>query len=143
MMESDGLAEEWLMLGLVHDLGKIMLLIDEDPANVVCPNQLISRRNESTGLENLIFSWNHDEYIYLKLGHFFRPELANILRYHSIRYEPHLDLLTETDKTWISDYLLKFRFYDLTSKSLYFHPRKSLRDYRQTIDKFFPNKIGF
>ncbi|MBP9680805.1 MAG: hypothetical protein KBD76_05335 [Bacteriovorax sp.] len=143
MMEKDGLSNEWIIIGLVHDLGKILLLTNELAENVVGPNIYLSKKNEQPGLDNLILSWNHDEYIYMKIGHLFRSEMSNLLRYHSLRYENCLELMSAENIKWVNDYLLKFRYYDLTSKSVYYYPKKSLKDYRDLIDAYFPSAVVF
>ena len=54
---------EFIVAGLVHDIGKILMLTDEDMANIVCCNTPIGTAwQPGIGFDNIKFQWNHDEY---------------------------------------------------------------------------------
>ena len=46
---------------LIHDVGKLLLLTGEDPANVVCTNWPIGEYDDGCGLDQCVFQWNHAE----------------------------------------------------------------------------------
>ncbi len=62
-MDRDGIDDPELLLAvLVHDLGKLLLVAGEDPANVVCMNSPIGEPTPGVGLDQCTFQWNHDEF---------------------------------------------------------------------------------
>jgi inositol oxygenase len=152
---------EWLqVVGLIHDIGKIMYLkgCDEDgtsiekqwgivgdtfivgcaiPDEIVYPefngknpDMLDKRYNtrlgiyqENCGLENIMCTWGHDEYLYSILKHncIELPEEAfYIIRYHSL-YTYHTyggyDYLTNDYDKKMFKWLKLFNKYDLYTKS--------------------------
>ena len=55
-MERDGIEDADLLLaGLVHNLGKVLLLTGETPENVVCSNTPIGCYPAGIGLNNCVF----------------------------------------------------------------------------------------
>ena len=68
-MEEEGTAsDEMVLITLVHDLGKVLLLTDEAPENIVCMNRPIRVCAPGGGLDNCVFQWNHDEFAYSPQG---------------------------------------------------------------------------
>jgi hypothetical protein len=62
-MEAEGTAtDEMVLAALVHDLGKVLLLTEEAPENVVCMNRPVRVCGPGEGLDNCVFQWNHDEF---------------------------------------------------------------------------------
>ena len=152
---------EWLQLiGLIHDIGKIMYLwgCDEDgtsikeqwaivgdtfivgcklPEKIVFPefNKLnpdmensiyktdLGIYEEACGLDNVICSWGHDEYLYQILKHNNCPlpeEAFYIIRFHSL-YSYHKEgeykqFINEKDREMFK-WLKLFNKYDLYTKS--------------------------
>ena len=146
--------EEWMHLtGLIHDLGKVLCLWGEPQHLVVgdtfvvgCehPEEIVFHKyfdeNPDTkcdryrskygmyghqcGLDSLILSWGHDEYMYKVLkGNFSGlPEFCHkVIRYHSF-YPWHTKgayshLVSRDDNQKLLPILKKFNAYDLYSKS--------------------------
>jgi inositol oxygenase len=166
------------LTGLIHDLGKIMAFYGEPQWAVVgdtfvvgCKwTENIVYRDESfnenpdgnnpkyntkygmyspnTGLENLMMSWGHDEYMYkvLKHNNSTLPEQAlNIIRYHSFYpwhtsndYEHLMKPEDDETKQWV----LRFNRYDLYTKSSIIPDLDALWPYYQSlIDKYIPGII--
>ena len=66
-MEAEGTAtDEWLLVTLVHDLGKVLLLTGEAPG-ASSAEQPVSVCAPGGGLDNCVFQWNHDEFAYSRL----------------------------------------------------------------------------
>jgi inositol oxygenase len=111
-MRRDGLGEDWLVLGLIHDLGKILLAAGEPPEFVVgdihplgCAfsNRIQYARflelnpdarvpeyrtpcgvyDEGCGLEQITFAYGHDEYLYEVLRDRVPHAVAWTIRHHS------------------------------------------------------------
>lgn len=105
--------KEYQIIGLIHDLGKILYLFNEPnwavvgdtyalgcefPKSIVCYNTLKDSSeynkydkngiySEGCGLDNIIISYGHDEYFYNVLkgnkNHKISQKYMNVIRYHS------------------------------------------------------------
>lgn len=143
-MENDGINDETMIVSaLIHDLGKLLLLTDEDPENIVCMNTVVTNHEKSIGLDNCIFQWNHDEFVYDRFKDHVSDNIAWIIRYHSIMIKPNIPLMDERDREYTEKYLKNFRRYDMESKSIYNLPNKKLEDYKYLIETYFPQPIEF
>src|SRR5665213_3533309 len=57
-MEAENAATpQMLLVALVHDLGKVLLLTDEAPQNIVCMNRPLQASAPGCGLDNCVFHW--------------------------------------------------------------------------------------
>lgn len=167
------------LTGLIHDLGKVMALWGEQQWAVVgdtflvgclpSPN-IVYRENSfegnpdmadpryntkygiykpNCGLDNVIFSWGHDEYMARVLQNHKAcslPKAAiSIIRYHSF-YPWHSagdyrHLCTEEDMKTL-DWILEFNKFDLYTKSAPIPDIATLIPYYQgLIDKYIPGKL--
>jgi inositol oxygenase len=101
--------------------------------------------HEGIGLDNVLFSWGHDEYLYqvcVKNGSTLPKRGLFMIRYHSC-YPIHQKgayqhLMTEEDRENV-EWLKKFQAFDLYSKL----PEKPNIDevlpyYKRLMDKYFP-----
>ena len=175
---------EWLQLvGLIHDIGKIIYLKgnDEDgtsikeqwsivgdtfivgcalPENIVYPefnNENSDMKNEiyqtklgmyknNCGLDNVLCSFGHDEYLYqvLKNSSCSLPDEAlYIIRFHSLypyhKYGEYKYLTNEKDKKMYK-WLKLFNSYDLYTKSDNIEINESIKIYyKNLIKKYIPN----
>ncbi len=143
-MDADGvLTPDLLLTTLIHDLGKLLLLTDEDPANVVCMNAPIGDHPEGAGLDNLTIQWNHDEFGYSRLVDHVPDHVSWLVRYHSLDPVTSRPLMDERDKRYADEYLQVFFHYDHETKSAFRVPKTHIDDYRDVIDEAFPNPISF
>ncbi|XP_063832953.1 inositol oxygenase-like [Ostrinia nubilalis] len=173
--------EDWFQLiGLIHDLGKVMAFYGEPQWCVVGDTFALGCRwgrsivygddsfkaNPDTynpkyntkygmyepncGLENLLMSWGHDEYLYRVLVHNkakFPKKGLFMIRYHSF-YPWHAGgdykhLLKDGDQE-ILDAVLEFNKYDLYTKSAAIPGVKALWPYYESlIDKYIPGELEF
>lgn len=167
----------WLILaGLIHDLGKILCLFGEpqwavvgDTFPVGCrfsdkivlseffadnPDTQDPRYNTQygvyqphTGLEHVLLSWGHDEYIYHVVKDLLPEPALYILRYHSF-YPGHREhaydhLMTEHDHEMFR-WVRLFNQYDLYTKSDRRPDVHALRPYYQElIDEFLPGVLNW
>jgi len=141
MMEAEGAAsEEFIVAALLHDVGKILLLTDEPPENVVCDNFPIGDHPDGIGLDEVTFQWNHDEFGYLKLKDHLPNKLARLIRYHSIN-PTSLRLMNSDDVRFYESHLRPFRRYDKLSKSIDKVPIIDVDRHLKTLDKWIPGTI--
>ncbi|CAG9803560.1 unnamed protein product [Chironomus riparius] len=166
------------LTALIHDMGKVMAFYDVPQWAVVgdtfvvgCEwTENIVYRNESfegnpdgsnpkyntkygmyepnTGLDNLLLSWGHDEYLYNVLKHNkskLPKQALNIIRFHSFYpwhtfgdYEHLMKPEDEETKNWV----LIFNRYDLYTKSTVIPDVDALWPYYQgLIDKYAPGAL--
>ena len=179
---------DWMQLvGLIHDLGKIIYVkgCDEDgtsmetqwalvgdtyitgckiPDTIVYPefnklnpdmnNSLLNTNNglckNNIGLDNVICSFGHDEYLYhlLKFNKVNLPKEAYyMIRYHSLylwhteNEYSHLENNKDKDmKKWVK----LFNKYDLYTKEDTVFNNNELREYyKKIVNKYLPNVIYF
>lgn len=152
---------EWLQLvGLIHDIGKIIYLwgCDEDGTSIKeqwgivgdtfivgckIPDKIVYSEfnklnldiynekyktklgiyTKNCGLDNVICSWGHDEYLYQVLKHnkcLLPKEAMYIIRFHSLysyhTYNEYEYFMNDNDKELIK-YLKLFNKYDLYTKT--------------------------
>jgi inositol oxygenase len=167
----------WMILtGLIHDLGKILCLFGEpqwavvgDTFPVGCaysdkivfpeffaenPDSRVPEYqtpvgiySEHCGLDNVLLSWGHDEYLYHVVKDYLPEEALAMIRYHSF-YPAHREgeyahLMTDHDQRMM-DWVRKFNPFDLYSKG---HDRPDVAAltpyYQGLIAEFFPTQIAW
>jgi hypothetical protein len=143
-MDADGvLTPDLLLAVLVHDLGKLLLLTDEDPANVVCMNAPIGEYPDGIGLDNVVVQWNHDEFAHSRLVGLVPDHISWLVRYHSLDPVAHRSLMDERDRRYADTYLETFFHYDHDTKSAFRRPSIRIGDYREVVEAAFPEPIPF
>jgi inositol oxygenase len=169
------------LTGLIHDVGKVMAKYGQEqwctvgdtypvglaprPSIVFgeesfrdCPDMKDERYNtrlgmytEGCGLDNVVMSWGHDEYLYQVLKNHPTCTLPEpglwCIRYHSF-YPWHndgdyMDLCNDEDKETL-EWVRKFNKYDLYSKCDDLPDLEKLKPYYQSlVDKYIPGKVKF
>ena len=144
VMEEDGIRDpDFLIAGLVHDVGKTLLLTNEPIENVVCMNKPIGEYEKGIGLDNCFFQWNHDEFAYARLKDYLPDHISWLIRYHSIIIPDSEYYMNNRDREYCEKYLIPFQKYDQDFKSVYRVPKKKLVDYENLIVQYFPKEIVF
>jgi inositol oxygenase len=175
-IRADGHEDWFVLVGLLHDLGKVLCLFGEpqwavvgDTFPVGCrfsqrivyseffaenPDSHDPRYNtalgvyrEHGGLDQVLMSWGHDEYLYHVLkAHLPLPALY-MVRYHSF-YAWHREgeydwLCNDQDREMLS-WVRKFNPYDLYSKCPVRPNWADLRPYYEDlIAKYLPATLAF
>ena len=143
-MEADGTATpDMVLVALIHDLGKVLLSLGEDPANVVCMTRAVGEGADGVGLDHSMLQWNHDEFAYQRLRDHVPEDLAWLIRYHSIDVEGVSNVMDARDLERTERLLLTFAHYDHATKSPYHLPSVTLASYRDVIEEAFPHRIRF
>jgi hypothetical protein len=143
-MEADGTATpEMVLVALIHDLGKLLLLTAEDPANIVCMNSPVGHWDPGSGLDNCVLQWNHDEFAYQRFKDLVPEDLAWLIRYHSVEPPDVVPLMDDRDRERTERLLKPFAHYDHATKTPFRLPSVSLLSYRDIIEEAFPHPILF
>ena len=173
-LRADG-RERWLVLtGFVHDLGKVLCLFGEPqwavvgdtfPVGCAFSDAIVfpelfadnpdardpayaSRTGiygEGCGLDEVLMSWGHDEYLYHVLRDHLPEEALAIVRYHSF-YAAHQAgayafLMNDADRRAFG-HVRDFNRYDLYSKTPERPDFESLRPYYEDlVAEFLPDSL--
>ena len=173
-IRSDGRPDWFILAGLIHDLGKILCLWGEPQwavvgdtfpvgcrfsdkivfseffaqnpdSHVVEYQTQLGQYDEHCGLDDVLMSWGHDEYLYHVVKDYLPPPALYMIRYHSF-YPAHREgeytwLMNETDRelfAWVRD----FNKYDLYTKRDERMDVSALRPfYDELINTYFPATI--
>jgi len=173
-IRQDGHPDWFVLTGLIHDMGKVLCLFDEpqwavtgDTFPVGCqyspkivyheffvdnPDWQVSEYQTQLGiyeggcgLDNVLMSWGHDEYLYQVVRNYIPIEAQCMIRFHSF-YAAHREreydyLMNDQDREmfrWVRD----FNRYDLYTKCDTEPDYEALKPYYvELVDKFFPQKI--
>ena len=169
--------EDWFILtGLIHDLGKLLCLFDEPqwavvgdtfPLGCAFSDKIIYSEffdanpdlnlpefqsavgcyKKGIGLDKIVMSWGHDEYMYQVCKPYLPVEALYMIRYHSF-YAAHQDgeyayLMDDQDKTMFRS-VCDLRSYDLYSKVEDPPDAGVLKPYYcALIEKYFPVTVSF
>jgi inositol oxygenase len=167
----DGHPRWFILTGLIHDLGKVLCLFGEpqwavvgDTFPVGCafsdrtvfaeffadnPDSRVPEYQTpcgiyapGCGLDNVHFSWGHDEYLYQVVKDYLPPPALAMIRYHSF-YAGHREnaydhLMNDHDRALFA-WVRAFNPYDLYTKSATRPDVEKLRPYyEELIAEFFP-----
>jgi len=167
----------WFVLtGLIHDLGKILCHFGEpqwavvgDTFPVGCafseqviypelfadnPDRLVAEYQtpagiyaEGVGLDQVLMSWGHDEYLYHVVRNHLPDEALYVIRYHSF-YAAHREgayghLMNDRDRELLP-WVRAFSAFDLYSKAEEPPDVAGLRPYyEELIAEFFPPQLAW
>lgn len=172
----DGHPDWFILTGLIHDLGKILCLWDEpqwavvgDTFPVGCQfsdkivfSEFFSENPDSrvpeyrtpcgiyepgAGLDGVLMSWGHDEYLYQVVKDYLPEPALYMVRYHSF-YPAHRErqyehLMNDHDRAMF-DWVRKFNPYDLYTKSAERPNVAELRPfYEDLIGRYFPPVLAW
>jgi inositol oxygenase len=167
----DGHPRWFILTGLIHDLGKILCLFGEPqwavvgdtfPVGCAWSDKVVYREyfaanpdsripeyqtregiyTEGRGLDDVLLSWGHDEYLYHVVKDYLPAEALSMIRYHSF-YAWHKEgayrHLTHEQDGEMLRWVQAFNPYDLYSKSAERPDAQRLKPYYQElIAEFFP-----
>ncbi len=172
----DGHPRWFILTGLIHDFGKVLCLFGEPqwavvgdtfPVGCAYAEQIVwyeflednpDRQvaiyqtpcgiyEEGCGLDQVLMSWGHDEYMYHVTKDYLPPEALYMIRYHSF-YPAHREgayghLMNDQDRRFI-EAVRAFNPYDLYTKCEERCEEAELRDFYEDLwDEFFPKQLAF
>ncbi len=169
-----GLGEDWIITALVHDLGKILLQQGEPqefvvgdifPLGCAYSENIIRHEylrenpdwknpdyqsrcgiyDEHCGLDEVVFSYGHDEYGYEVFRDRLPREYAWTIRYHSFQSiaGDYLHLFSDEDLRLREAMMKPFARHDLYTKNPRVVVERRLADYRDLITRRFPDPIDW
>ena len=175
-IRADGHPDWMVLAGLMHDMGKVLCLFGEpqwavvgDTFPVGCahsdkivyseyfannPDSKDDRYNTpygvyeaNCGLDNVLMSWGHDEYVYQMMKPYLPEPALYMLRYHSF-YSQHREhaydhLMNDHDREMFK-WVKLFNPYDLYSKNPTPPNWEELRGYYEDlVKKYLPEELKF
>lgn len=141
-MEKNGVTDpDLLLLGVIHDLGKVLLLRGEAPENVVCTTRHIGSPEPGCGLDDVVFQFGHGEFIYSRIRGHVPDHVAWVARYHNVKLADVEPFMNEQDRAWSDRYLRPFRRFDGDFVSPYFLPKVDMERYRALVESYFPSPL--
>ncbi len=175
-IRADGHPDWFVLTGLIHDLGKILCLFGEPqwavvgdtfPVGCAFSEEIVypeffennpDKRDEryqsrlgiyspGCGLDNVLLSWGHDEYLYHVVKDYLPAPALYMIRYHSFyawhRHGAYTFLMNETDRQMLK-WVQKFNPYDLYSKTPERPDVESLLlYYEKLVAKYFPAELSW
>ena len=172
----DGHPRWFVLTGLIHDFGKVLCLFGEpqwavvgDTFPVGCaysdkivypefftdnPDQEIEAYQTpcgiyeaGCGLDQVLMSWGHDEYMYQVVKDYLPLEALYMIRYHSFyawhREGAYEHLTNEQDRHYLK-YVQQFNPYDLYTKAAHRPDVQALRPYYEDLwSEFLPDQLRF
>jgi inositol oxygenase len=175
-IRADGHPRWFVLTGLIHDLGKVLCLLGEpqwavvgDTFPVGCafsdkivfseffaqnPDRNVPEYSsrlgiyeEGCGLDSVLISWGHDEYLYHVVRDYLPEEALYMIRYHSFypaHKEREYDYLMSDHDRQMFDWVRAFNPYDLYTKS---EVRPNMVElapfYQDLIQEYFPETIAW
>ncbi|MEZ6145846.1 MAG: inositol oxygenase family protein [Planctomycetaceae bacterium] len=175
-IRADGHPDWFVLTGLIHDLGKVLCLFGEPqwavvgdtfPVGCAFSDKIVLAEfftdnpdtqfpeyqttcgiyEEHCGLENVLMSWGHDEYLYHVVKDYLPIEALVMIRYHSF-YPAHREgeyqhLMNAHDQE-LFDWVRCFNPYDLYTKVD--HPPdldRLLPWYQDLVSRYFPDELAW
>ena len=175
-IRADGHPRWFQLTGLIHDLGKVLWLWGEPqwavvgdtfPVGCAWSDKIVFPEffaanpdagepayqsqlgiySAHCGLDQVMISWGHDEYLYQVTKAHLPVEAQYMIRYHScysIHREAQYDYLMDDRDRAMMEWVRRFNPYDLYSKG---HTKPDVAAltpyYRSLIDEFFPPLLGW
>jgi len=142
-MIDQGADDAMLLAGVLHDVGKVLSLVDEDPANIFGTVAPVAEFEPGIGLDQCVLQFGADDFGYSRIVGDVPDHVSWLVRYHSIVPESCEPLMDERDREYYEKYWPMLYRLDGDTKSMSRPPRTRLRDYRSLVDEAFPEPIPF
>lgn len=175
-IRADGHPEWFVLTGLIHDLGKVLCLFGEpqwavvgDTFPVGCafsdkivlseffsdnPDRQVEEYQShcgiyesGCGLDQVLMSWGHDEYLYQVVGHYLPVPAQYMIRYHSFyaahRENEYAHLMNDADREMFG-WVCAFNPYDLYTK--HENPpdlERLLPFYQKLVAQYLPDTLDW
>ena len=172
----DGHPRWFILTGLIHDFGKVLCLFGEPqwavvgdtfPVGCAWSEKIVLAEylagnpdsrvpgyqtrcgiySAGCGLDNVLMSWGHDEYMYHVVREYLPPEALYMIRFHSFypwhREEAYGHLMNAQDRKYLGA-VRAFNSYDLYTKAAERPDVEELRPFYEDLwNEFFPPQLAF
>jgi len=143
-MEQAGIDDpNMFLIALVHDLGKVFLLTDEIPENILFAAGRIGEFAPGIGLDNVVYQFGHGELIYSRIKDHVPDAIAWTARYHNLNIADAEPFMDPRDRVYAERYLKPFRIFDAGFKSQYWTPQVDMARFKDLVHQYFPRPILF
>jgi hypothetical protein len=141
-MEQNGVDDpDMLLLGLIHDLGKTLLLVGEAPENVVGGTMRIVDGELGAGLDASVYQFGHGEFLHSRIVGHVPDHVAWVARWHNINVTKQAPYMTAREREWSERWLAPFQRFDGGFVSPYSLPRIDVARYRELVERAFPSPL--
>jgi hypothetical protein len=141
-MEANGLRDtDILVATMLHDLGKLLLLVGADPADVVGPRIVLEEAEAGAGLAHVRSLFGHAEFIGERLRDRLPEHVAWLIGNHNVRWTKEASSFSQRDRAWVERYLIPFRSFDGQFGSPFFLPSLDMAPYRELLERYLPDPI--
>jgi len=134
---------DFVLVAVLHDLGKVLLLTDELPENVVCVPGRITDAEPGSGLSNVLYQFGHGEFIWSRVVDHVPAHVAWTVRYHNADLRDAWPFLDARERDWAVRYLVPFRQFDYQFASPFFLPQVDMQRVRGIVESALPQAILF
>lgn len=141
-MQTNGVEDaDMLLLALIHDLGKVVLLANAAPEDVVGVTRRISGGEPGAGLDRAIYQFGHGEFLHSRVAGLVPEHVAWVVRWHNIDVAAERPLMTAQEREWAERWLVPFQRFDGDFVSPYYVPKIDLARCREIVQRAFPSPV--
>ena len=141
-MQTNGVEDaDMLLLALIHDLGKVVLLANAAPEDVVGVTRRISGGEPGAGLDRAIYQFGHGEFLHSRVAGLAPEHVAWVVRWHNIDVAAESPLMTAQEREWAERWLVPFQRFDGDFVSPYYVPKIDLARCREIVQRAFPSPV--
>jgi hypothetical protein len=141
-MLANGVADaDLLLLALIHDLGKVVLLANAAPEDVVGVTRRIAGGEPGAGLDRAVYQFGHGELLHSRVAGLVPEHVAWIVRWHNIDVAAETPFMTAQEREWTERWLVPFQRFDGGFVSPYYVPKLDLARARDLVERAFPSPV--
>ena len=141
-MLANGVADaDLLLLALIHDLGKVVLLANAAPEDVVGVTRRIAGGEPGAGLDRAVYQFGHGELLHSRVAGLVPEHVAWVVRWHNIDVAAETPFMTAQEREWTGRWLAPFQRFDGGFVSPYYVPKLDLAHARDLVERAFPSPV--
>lgn len=141
-MQANGVDDvDMLLLALIHDLGKVVLLANAAPEDVVGVTRRISGGEPGAGLDRAVYQFGHGEFLHSRIAGLVPEHVAWVVRWHNIDETAEWPFMTAQEREWTERWLVPFQRFDGGFVSPYYVPKLDLAHCREIVRRAFPSPV--
>jgi len=142
-MVAEGADDDLVLAALLHDVGKVLYLVDEHPANISGMSAPVAPFEPGLGLDRCVLQFGANDFAHSRIVGRVPDHVSWLVLYHGIVPESCEPLMDDRDREYYEKYWPTLRRIDHETKSMWRRPHTRLHDYRALVDDAFPEPIPF